>query len=216
MMGVILFPDMCCDVKKILAISASSHELSINRSLLEVATSDIKGIAVDSLDMRYVLLPFYNEDNQRVLGFPDRLSGIKSTIRDYDGYIIATPEHNGLMPAAFKNLLDWLACACKNEVALFGNKPVLIMSTSRNKSGSATNLSIMEKILPLQGAKVVGSYSLGSFYDAFKDGKLNISEQVKLDTELSRFLRDVSPHATSGVRPQSFSQQPVFEFKNLI
>ncbi|MEZ9527120.1 NADPH-dependent FMN reductase [Enterovibrio norvegicus] len=216
MMGVILFPDMRCNVKKILAISASSHELSINRSLLEVATSDIKGVAVDSLDMRYILLPLYNEDNQRVLGFPERLSGIKSTIREYDGYIIATPEHNGLMPAAFKNLLDWLARACKNEVALFGNKPVLIMSTSRDKSGGATNLNIMEKVLPLHGAKVVGSYSLGGYYDAFKDGKLNVSDQVALDTELSRFLRVVSPHAPSGVRPQPFSKKPVFEFKNLI
>ena len=215
-MGVILCPDICCNVKKILAISASSHELSINRNLLELATSDIKGVAIDCLDMRYISLPLYNADNQRVLGFPERLAGIKSTIRQYDGYIVATPDHNGLMPAAFKNLLDWLARACKDEVALFGNKPVLLMSTSRDKSGGATNLSIMEKVLPLQGAKIIGSYSLGCYYDAFKNGKLNVSDQVKLDTELSRFLRVVAPHATSGVRQQPFNQKPVFEFKNLI
>ena len=79
--------------------------------------------------------------------------------------MIASPEHNGMMPAFFKNMMDWLSRAGGK---IFQEKPVLLMSTSPGPRGGQTNLQNMKNVFPYWGATAVfADFSVGSFFQAY-------------------------------------------------
>jgi NAD(P)H-dependent FMN reductase len=69
--------------------------------------------------------------------------------------------------------LDW---ASRINAKTFQQKPMLLLATSPGARGGATVLDIALKRFPFQGAEVKGSFSLPSFHEHFKDGKIVNSE----------------------------------------
>lgn len=155
-------------MKKILAFAGSNHSMSIHQQLLEYTTSLIKDTEVKLLDIRKWLIPIYSIDMDPEQT-PREISVLISLIQEYDGFIIASPEHNGGTSAFLKNILDWLSRRAKK---VFNAKPVLLISTSPGGGGGATHLNYLAGALPYQGAKIVDKYSLPSFYDNFKHGEV--------------------------------------------
>ena len=106
-------------------------------------------------------------------------------IQEHDGFIIASPEHNGGTPAFLKNILDWLS---RRSKGVFDDKPLMLMSTSPGAKGGATNLNYLKHSLPYQKAVVASSFSLGSFYDNFKDGGVVGDQLENLKAKIQEFV----------------------------
>lgn len=170
-------------MKNILAFSGSNSSTSINQQLVQYTAKLVSGASVEIEDIRNYPLPIFSLDLEKE-GFPENLEAFKNKIQAADAYIISSPEHNGSTPAVFKNLIDWLSRIEKN---VFADKPVLLMSTSPGGNGGASNLQLLVKQLPYQGANIVSTYSLGGFFDKMKDGALVDEEQENLSKAVKTF-----------------------------
>lgn len=147
---------------QILAFTGSTSSTSINHALVKYTLGFLSHHTTQLIDLRDYMAPIYSIDIEKGQGIPDSIQQLVNLIQQHDAFVIGTPEHNGLLTAHMKNTLDWLSRAGKG---VFGYKPVFLMSTSPGKRGAQSSLEATGKILGYLGAKVNGSYSLGSFYD---------------------------------------------------
>jgi len=173
-------------MKKILTLSASNSINSINQILLNIVIEKISGHEIAKTYLRDYPMPMYGIDEETEHGFPKNTLALRDVFAQYDAFIIASPEHNGAMPAVFKNTIDWLSRIADKDHPIFGNKPVLLLSTSPGPNGGATNLQNLKNLMPWWGADLRGTYSLGSFYDHVK----NASLPAQLDSELTQVIDD--------------------------
>ena len=176
-------------MKKILTVSASNSKNSINKTLLALASSKIEGHEVAMLDIRDYPMPFFSLDREESEGHPETAKQVRALFSEYDAFIISCPEHNGAMPAEFKNVIDWVSRLGDLQNPMFGaNKPVLLLSTSPGLRGGATNIQTLTQIMPYWGADIKGSFCLGSFYDCVVDGKLNAEKDQELTNSVTAFI----------------------------
>lgn len=176
-------------MKKILAFSGSNHSSSINQQLVNYTASLIAEFEVQVLDISKWDIPIYSIDMDPDQT-PTEITRLIELIESFDGFIIASPEHNGSTPAFFKNIIDWLSRRSKN---VFGNKPLLLMSTSPGKNGGITNRSLLEKQLPFMGAFIAATFSLPSFRHTMQKGQLNGDLLEDLRMEINKFLQLMKP-----------------------
>lgn len=172
-------------MKKILAFAGSNHSKSINYQLVEYIASLLSDFEVKVLDIRAWDIPMYSIDMDPDMT-PDKIASLIQSIKEYDGFIIASPEHNGGTPAFFKNILDWLS---RRGDKVFDKKPILLMSTSPGGKGGATNLNFLANTLPYQGATVAATFALPSFFDNYKEGKVINEQNEMLQEKLNVFAK---------------------------
>ena len=175
-------------MKNILAFSASNSKNSINKQLLTTAITQLEEYAIVKTDIRDYPMPLYSIDRENEDGFPESARELYAQFQQMDAFVIATPEHNGSMPAVFKNTIDWLSRLADSDIPLFGNKPVLLLSASPGPRGGATNLQTLTQIMPYWGADISGAFSLGSFYDNYSDGQLTAVEDQHLNEVMGEFV----------------------------
>lgn len=170
-------------MKKILAFAGSNSSTSINQQLI-IATSYLIDFAqVDVINLRDYSVHMFGVDIEAKEGIPQKMEELSALISSYDAFIIATPEHNSMPTAFFLNILDWLSRITRS---IFGNKPVLVMSTSPGPKAGIAALAILERTLPRFGGEVVGVYSLPNFNDNFKDFVIHHPEELeKLKQQIS-------------------------------
>tara|TARA_B100000795_G_scaffold253285_1_gene223372 strand:+ start:1650 stop:2177 length:528 start_codon:yes stop_codon:yes gene_type:complete len=147
---------------KIIAFSGSNSSKSINQSLVEHAASLIENHKVEVLDLRDYESPMFSLDLEAVEGQPGILKKLESTISESTTLLIAVPEYNGFMPSFFKNTIDWLS---RINREFLKDKKIILLSTSLGKYGGKQSLEHTASIIPRFGGEVIGSYSLGSFYE---------------------------------------------------
>lgn len=147
-------------MEKILAFSGSSSSSSINQQLVKMAATQAETVEVTVIDIRDFPLPIYSIDIEQADGFPENAVKLKALFSEHDGFLISSPEHNGSMPAIFKNLIDWLS---RMGGKIFQDKPVLLLSASPGGGGGRTNLANVETLMPWWGGQVVGTFSIGDF-----------------------------------------------------
>ena len=155
-------------MKKILAFAGSTSSTSINKKLAAFAAENLKNVSFDVIDLRDFTLPIYSSDEEQN-GFPGEAKKFTSLLDNYDGFILSLAEHNGSYAAAFKNIFDW---STRVENNFFRDKPLLLMATSPGARGGQTVLETGIQSFARMGAKKVVSFSLPSFYDNFKEGKI--------------------------------------------
>lgn len=170
---------------KILAFSGSNSSKSINQKLVTVAAHKIKGHDVTVISLIDFPMPLFSEDLEAQEGEPLNAAKLKALWDDADGFIISCPEHNGSMPAAFKNTIDWIS---RNGPNWFGKKPMLLMTTSGGANGGGSCLETLQKLMPWWGGDIKASASFGKFHDIYNDGKLDEENDAKLDGLLKDFL----------------------------
>lgn len=168
-------------MKQVLAIAASNKKISINKRLLLFAAGKLPQVRLNVLSLSEIELPVYNEELEKDFGIPGAVQNIFYQFKEADGFMIACPEHNGLPPACFKNLFDWLS---RIQPRVFQHKPVMLLSASPGMNGGASNLRLLQQLLPLWGGASAGIFSLGDFYNQFNtvDGKI---EDSSLDAKLT-------------------------------
>jgi NAD(P)H-dependent FMN reductase len=156
-------------MKKILAFSGSNSPKSINQRLVHIATKNVKGAEVEIINLRDYTAPVFGVEEQAENGIPESIQSLHSKMQEVDGFLISSPEHNGSMPAVFKNTIDWLSIL---EMKVFMNKPTVFLATSPGPRGGASVLKHLLDIMPYRGANIIGGHALGSFNDKVVDEEL--------------------------------------------
>ena len=171
-------------MKKILAFTGSNSTNSLNHKLLKYASSLIKNNEVNVIDLNDYNAPMYSIQLQKENGFPEEIIKLNELIQEYNAFIVAVPEHNGMMPAFFKNIMDWLS---RLDRKLFHGKPILLLSTSPGKSGGSRGLKILELFIGYFAGSVAGTFSLPNFNENFDTVSNQIKDKTK-NTELTELL----------------------------
>ncbi len=184
-------------MEKIIAFAGSNHKQSINHQLVLAAAGKLPGKQVTVLNLVDFPLPIYSEDLQLELGIPQKAVELYQIFAEADGFVIAVPEHNGLMPAFFKNVIDWLS---RIDRIIFYQKPVMLLSTSDGSNGGNSSLQVLFDRIPFWGAYLVSSYSLPHFRQHFNLEK----KEIVNDVENGRFTEALAKFSASVSESVSF------------
>ena len=176
-------------MKKIIAFAGSNSKKSINKQLVVYASSLLRDLEVEVLDLNDYPLPIYGIDEEMENGFPANAVIFLNKIKEADGVILSLAEHNGNFTVALKNIVDWMS---RIEQKLWSNKPMLLLSTSPGGRGGASSMAIAKNGFPHMGANIIADFSLPKFYNNFKDGSV-VNEEFNeyLKKEVKTFVNKV-------------------------
>ena len=144
---------------KILAFAGSLRRHSFNRRVLRpaVAGAERAGAEVTSVDLRDYPMPVYSPDDQEAFGFDGNALKFQRLIHEHDGLLIASPEHNGSLPAALKNVIEW--ASRRNDSfkggRVFPGKVAAMMAASPNAFGGVRSLTHLRGVLTSVGVHVL-------------------------------------------------------------
>jgi len=172
-------------VKKIAVFAGSNSKKSINKELAVYASSLLKNVEIEILDLNDFEVPIYGIDEETENGIPQKATEFLKTVHRADGIILSLAEHNGNFASVFKNIYDW---SSRIEKKLWNNIPMLLMATSPGSRGGSSVLSIAKIGFPHMGGNIIADFSLSSFYDNFKEGKI-INEDAfsLLEDQVNKF-----------------------------
>jgi len=176
-------------MKNIIAFAGSNSKNSINKQLAIFASSLVDNAQVNVLDLNDFELPLYGIDHEIEYGIPDNAKLFLEKMIASDGVILSLAEHNGAYATVFKNIFDWMS---RIDGKLWNNKPMLLMATSPGDRGGSTVLEIAKGRFPYMGGNIVGDFSLPSFNDNFKDGKI-VNEELNnsLNEVIKTFVKSI-------------------------
>jgi chromate reductase, NAD(P)H dehydrogenase (quinone) len=136
-------------VFKFIAISGSLRRGSRNTALLRavIKLNNSADLHIEEYDISRI--PLYNQDLEVVHGegsdavtsFPESVAELRNAVQNADGLLLCSPEHNFMMSAAMKNVIDWLS---RGQV--LAGKVVATMSAAGVTGGQGATSSI-EKIM---------------------------------------------------------------------
>jgi len=176
-------------MKKIITLGGSTSKNSINKQLAEYTGGLINNVEFVKIDLNDFEMPMYSIDIENENGFSEATKKLNSVFNNADGFVVSLAEHNGAYAAVFKNVYDWLS---RMEAKVWRDKPMLLLSSSPGGRGAQTVLEIALEKFPRMGANIVGSMSLPSFYDNFKDGELvNEDLKIKLEEKVKLFEKEI-------------------------
>ena len=156
-------------MKEVLVFAGSNSKQSINKQLATYASGLLEDVNQTILDLNDFNLPLYGIDIELSTGIPEAAVDFYKHITKANGIVLSLAEHNGAYAAVFKNLLDWMS---RIEGKVFHDLPMLLMATSPGARGGLSVLEIAKDRFPRHGARVVASFSLPSFTQNFKAGKI--------------------------------------------
>ena len=162
-------------MKKIVAFGASNSTKSINQQLAKWASSQLRGVEVNFLDLNDFEMPIYSMDREQESGFPDKAQQFKNQLSESDGILISFAEYNGSYSSAFKNIFDWISRIGR---PIWSDKPMFLLGTSPGGRGAKTVLDTAVSSFPHQGGQVVASFSLPSFHQNFNEKEGIIDDEL--------------------------------------
>jgi len=169
---------------KILCFGASSSKKSIYKQLAVYASTFFTEAEIEVLDLNDYAMPIFSVVLEEESGIPDKAHKFKEQLEACDGVIISFAEHNGAYATAFKNIMDWKSRIPESKI--WENTPMFVLSTSPGKRGGSNVMTIVMSHFPHQGAEIISSFSLPSFYQNYSP------EEGIVDVELkSGFLVQV-------------------------
>jgi len=171
-------------MKKIITIGGSNSKNSITKQLAEYTGKLIRNVELEKIDLNDFEMPLFSVDIENELSFPKAAKELNRIFDNADGFVVALAEHNGSYSVAFKNIFDWLS---RVEAKVWRDKPMILLSTSPGERGGQTVLEIALARFPYMGANIIGSMSLGLFFDNFNEGDL-VNDLKK--EELKRIISD--------------------------
>lgn len=172
---------------KILAFAGSNSQKSINKQLVTFAVQKMAESDAEILDLNDFEVPIYSPEREAELGIPERILALSEKMAQADLLIISLAEHNGSYSTAFKNVFDWLSRIPNRKV--FREKKLFLLSTSPGARGGQSVLETASNRFPRDGADLVATYSLPSFYEHF-DAEKGIQDVVLLG-ELETKIRAI-------------------------
>ena len=142
----------------ILVLVGSLRAASNNRQLAEAAVALApEGTAVSMFD-GLGALPVYNEDIEETGSTPEPVQALRDAIIGADAVLVVTPEHNGTIPAALKNAIDW--ASRPRGASSFLGKPVAVIGGALGQFGGVWAQDEARKSLGIAGATLRSDISL--------------------------------------------------------
>ncbi len=184
---------------KILVFAGSTRAASFNKKLAAVAAMAAEGAGanVTRLDLRDLAMPLYDGDLEAADGLPDNAQAFKDALVAHDGFLIASPEYNGLISAVLKNAIDWASRPRPDEPPLvaFRGKVAGIMAASPGGLGGLRGLVHLRQLLTNIGVLVVpDQIAIAKAGQAFaEDGALaDAGQQASVAAIAERVRRTIS------------------------
>ncbi len=138
---------------KILAFAGSLREKSYNKRVLKAAMEGAKnaGAEVTFVDLKDYPMPLYDADLQQMQGFPPTAAAFQNLLLEHDGLMIASPEYNGSLSGALKNVIDWTSRANGNlkTIECYKGKVAAIVTASPGSFGGIRCLAHLRDILTI-------------------------------------------------------------------
>ncbi len=174
-------------MKKIIAFAGSNHSKSVNQQLIEIVSAYVKTAEVEVLNLRNFEAVMYGLDEEENNGYPESMKRLHKITREADGFIVASPEYNGMIPSVFKNTIDWLS---RMGGKVFNEKPVVFLSSSPGPRGGVTALGQLLSTMPYRGAKVVGGHGVGNINEKIEGNELVAGEDKESILKLLKQLEE--------------------------
>jgi len=156
-------------MKNVIAFAGSNSTKSINQQLINWVARQETSFNIEVVNLNSFQSEIFSEDSEREKGHPESMLSLADKFQKADGFIISSPEHNGSMPAFLKNTIDWQS---RINRSVFNEKPTVLLSASPGGRGGAGVIEQMNSMFPHLGAKIVGTFGVGGFYDKFSNGDL--------------------------------------------
>jgi chromate reductase len=156
-------------MKNIVTIGGSNSKSSINKVLAEYVGSLVNNVELTNVDLNNFEMPLFSVDLEAQIERPQGVKELNEIIEKADGFVISLAEHNGAYSTAFKNAFDWLS---RIDGKVWKDKPMLLLATSPGARGGQTVLEVATGRFPYMGAQIIGSLSVPSFFENFKEGKI--------------------------------------------
>ena len=136
---------------KILAFAGSLREHALSKRVLKIAIKGAEkaGGKVTYVDLHDYPMPIYNFDEHEQKGFDECALAFQGLLTQHDGFLIASPEYNGSLPAALKNAIDWASRPSDKypRSAVFSGKFAAMMSSSPGSLGGVRSLAHLRGVL---------------------------------------------------------------------
>ncbi|MGH6893894.1 MAG: NADPH-dependent FMN reductase [Dongiaceae bacterium] len=155
---------------KVAIVNGSLRKDSINKKLA-LAIAKLAGGRLDLKLVDLSDLPLYNQDLEA--NFPAAAQRVKNEIEAADAVLFVTPEHSRSIPAALKNVIDWVARPYGKSNWI--GKPGAIVGTSGGRVGTAIAQDHLRSILVAQGISLLGQPEV---YFIHRDGVFDSSHDV--------------------------------------
>ncbi len=179
---------------KILAFAGSARKGSFNKTLVKIAAEGARavGAEVTFVDFSDFPMPVYDQDFESDNGLPKEVLKLKELMKAHDGFLIASPEHNGALSALLKNVIDWVSRPAEGESSLecFKGKVATLMATSPGGLGGLRGLNSVRVILSGLGVIVLpDQLAISEAHAAFDDnGSLKDSKKQERVEALGKTL----------------------------
>jgi NAD(P)H-dependent FMN reductase len=175
---------------RVLVFGASLRSGSLNVRLASLAQTIVEtnGAEVDRATLADFDCPSYNGDVETSEGIPEGAQRLHDRLLACDAFIISSPEYNGSMPGALKNVIDWTS---RFRPQPFNAKQGFLLSASPSMAGGNRALWALRVPLEHLGARLYPDmFSLAQAHTAFGgDGRLsNEKLQERLEGTIACFL----------------------------
>ncbi len=178
---------------EIVALVGSLRRASINRRLAQVAADNApSGVHITVVD-DLGLLPFYSEDvdpstSPDVSEVDANVQRLRDAVTAADAVLVVTPEHNGTIPAALKNAIDWLSRPYgKGAISA---KPVGVIGAALGRYAGTWSREDTRKSIGIAGGRVVEDVEVGVQSSALGESGEFDAETVEQVTVAVRRLAD--------------------------
>jgi chromate reductase, NAD(P)H dehydrogenase (quinone) len=117
---------------KVAVLVGSLRRESFSRKMAKA----LAACAPDSLSLEIVEiaeLPIYNQDSDDEGKPPQAWAAFRNRVREFDGVLFVTPEHNRSVPAALKNAID--VGSRPRPQSVWSGKPCAVVSVSPGAIG---------------------------------------------------------------------------------
>jgi chromate reductase len=159
---------------RIVAFAGSLRRGSLNRALVNAARELAPaGMTIEPIEIGGLQL--YDADVEAE-GDPQAVTAFKTSLREADGILIATPEYNDGIPGVLTNAIDW-GSRLPGHAPLAG-KPVAIMGASPSQVGTARAQLHLRQLLSHVHARALPPPELfvAKAHEKF-DGELRLSDE---------------------------------------
>ncbi|WP_027963613.1 NADPH-dependent FMN reductase [Halalkalibacillus halophilus] len=173
---------------KIIGISGSLREDSVNKKLLERAEDFLpENASFEYVDYKQV--PVFNEDEENPL--PEVVANFKEKVESADIVLFATPQYNGSFPGVLKNGIDWLTRPGGNN-SISGKVAGIVGATPGNSGTIQAQLHLREVLshlnvhVPPQPRVLVSS--AGDLFDEHDNLVLPEAEVNRYEKLISKLI----------------------------
>lgn len=144
---------------KILAFSGSPSRRSLNSRFVRVAMAgaEAAGASVTYVELADFELPIFSVDLEDRIGMHENARAFKKLMMEHGGFLIASPEYNGSVTGALKNLIDWVSRGSDGNSghAAFHNKYGAFLSASPGAFGGVRSIDHARYLFGRLGVTVI-------------------------------------------------------------